>query len=76
MILYCQCGNAFQVSRFRGNERVDTTCLMCGRQASTQPSPHNVYHKKGGMPVSPHAVSYAYRTSDGMGGKVPKRGGL
>lgn len=74
MKLYCECGNIFQVTRLKDEMFPSHTCPMCGRNADTEKpkAKKTTMHK--GSEVNPYQGRYVFRTSDGMGGKVPKRG--
>jgi hypothetical protein len=74
MKLYCECGNSFQITRMKDEQDPSRKCPMCGRQATTEKPKAVSNSNGGGREVQGYGGIYSFRTIDGMGGKIPRRG--
>ena len=73
MKLYCECGNIFRVTKLKDERSPNQVCPMCRGVASTEKPKAEIKTMRKGSEVNPHQGRYVFRTSDGMGGKVPRR---
>ena len=70
MMLYCKCGNSFNVSKARGE--LDRECPLCHRQCFDKPIPHH-YHESLGGEANVFRGMYEGSVGHNSGGKIPKR---